>query len=176
MKLLVAIFGAYCLALVLTSAGGYISSIYSNAPEGILIVGTVNATTGQSVEVPITLETDVSIRGVFLHLAYNADLLEYDEIKLGSNFSQSWQVFSNEPTPGNLRVITLSFEGADFVPDSDPILVAVFKTSPYVTDGEIPISISLSNVANSTLGLLDVATVNGSVNVVGSRWPLVPTI
>jgi len=176
MKLLVSIFGLYCLALVLTSAGGYIASIYSNSPEGTLTVGTVHATSGLPVEVPITLETEVSIRGVFLHLAYNGDLLEYDHIRLGPNFSQSWQVFSNELTPGNLRVITLSFEGDDFVPDSDPILVAAFKTSPYVTDGEIPISITLSNVANSSLGLLNIATVSGAVNIVGSPWLPVPAI
>ncbi len=176
MKLLVAIFGAYCLALVLTSASGYVSSIYSNSPEGILTVGTVIATRGQPVEVPITLETDAPIRGVFLHLAYNGELLEYDHILLGPNFSGSWRVFSNEPTPGNLRVITLSFESEDFVPDSGPMLLATFKTSPYVTDGEIPISISFSNVVASTLDSLDVATVDGSVEIVGSQWPLIPTI
>lgn len=176
MKLLVGIFGIYCLALVLTSAGGYITSTYSNSPEATLTVGTVNATSGQPVKVPITLETDVSIRGVFLHLAYNGDLLEFDHIGLGPNFSQSWQVFSNEPTPGNLRIITLSFEGEDFVPDSDPVLVAAFNISPYVTNGEIPISITLSNVANSTLGLIDVTTVNGAVTIVGSPWPQVPAI
>ena len=174
MKLLIGVFGAYCLALVLTSAGGYVSSINSNSPDGILSVGTVIASRGQSVEVPITLETDFPIRGIFLHLAYNGELLEYGLIRLGPKFSGSWHVFSNEPTPGNLRVVTLSFEGEDFVPDSDPVLIVTFNTSPYVPDGKIPISVGISNVVTSKLDSLDVATVDGSVTVVGSSWYLIP--
>ena len=130
-----------------------------------LTVGTVTATKGQLIEVPVTLDVDVPIRGIHLNLVYGGNLLQSGIGKRGAALPEGWQVFSNEPSPGDLRIMTLSFGGDSFLPDEEPVLLANFSIAPDAPYGHIPISVALLDVSNSAIDRLDLAIVNGTVMV-----------
>ena len=133
-----------------------------------LTVGTVTATKGQLIEVPVTLDVDVPIRGIHLNLVYDGSLLQSGVGKRGSALPEGWQVFGNEPSPGDLRIITLSFEGDSFLSGKEPVLLAGFRIAPDAPNGDIPISVALLDVADAANNRLDLAIVNGTVKVIGN--------
>ena len=147
----------------------------SSAPlDGTLTVGTVTATRGQLIEVPVTLDVDVPIVGIQLNVAYDGSLLQSGDGKRGPALPKSWQVFSNEPAPGDLRLITLSFEGDTLFPGSEPKLLAVFRVAPDAPTGDIPISVALLHIAGTENNLLDLAIVGGAVKVIDPWTPPSP--
>ncbi|MCI0895470.1 MAG: hypothetical protein J4N84_11280 [Chloroflexi bacterium] len=154
------------LAILLTSAAGGLSFASAAALDGTLTLGTVIATQGQLVEVPVTLDVNVPIRGIHLNLVYDGSLSQLGVGKRGAALPEGWQVFSNEPSPGDLRIITLSFDGDSFVPDKEPVLLVGFKIAPDAPNGDIPISVALLHVADAAINRLDLATVNGTVKVI----------
>lgn len=136
--------------------------------DGTLTLGTVTAAQGQLIEVPVTLDVDVPIRGIQLNLVYDGSLLQSGVGKRGSALPEGWQVFGNEPSPGDLRIITLSFEGDSFIPDKEPVLLAGFRIAPDAPKGDIPTSVALLDVADAANNRLDLAIVNGTVKVIGN--------
>ena len=167
MHKVVGIFALYCLAIMVTTATGYLASGTSDDVTGSLHIGSITAANGQSIEVPITLDMNVPIAGIHINLAYDGRLLLSGTGKSGKALPEGWQVFTNEAEAGKLRTITLNFAGESFIPTSEPVLVAEFEVASNVTPGEIPITVDLLSVIDANSNQLNLSVNPGSVTVTG---------
>ena len=143
------------------------SSTSVDGLDGRLTLGTVTAARGQPIEVPITLDVEVPVRGIQINLTYDGTLLRSGVVERGPGLPEGWPVFSNEPVPGDSRTVTLSLDGGDFLPGKEPILLARFNVSANAPNADLPVSIALSHIADGDSNSLTLEIVNGTVKITG---------